>query len=552
MLPKTNPIRTKAWSKLQKHKREMEGTHLREWFLNDSMRFKKFSLSLENLLVDFSKNRITQQTIELLKELFEECGIKDAIRQEFSGKKINETENRAVLHTALRNFSGKPVMVDGQDVMPEVKAELKKMKDFSERLISGEWKGFSGKRITDVVNIGIGGSDLGPAMAYDALRPFHVKELKVHFVSNVDGAHLAETIKDLTPATTLFIISSKSFTTQETMANAHAAKEWFLKSRASQKDVAKHFVAVSTNEEAVAEFGIDPRGIFVFWDWVGGRYSLWSSIGLSLCCGIGYKNFKDMLKGAHHMDEHFRHEPFEQNIPLLMAAIGIWYTNFWGAESEAIVPYAQNLHRFAAYFQQANMESNGKNVDRSGNKVDYNTGPVVWGEPGTNGQHAFFQLLHQGTRFIPIDFIGFARSFYPYKDHHTKLTANLFAQSEALMKGRTLAEVQHEIETAHEHPETPYKVFEGNRPSTTIMAPQLDPYYLGMLIAAYEHKIFAQGVVWNIFSFDQWGVELGKKLAKKILDKLHSSDDCSEHDNSTAGLIKYFRHESSALQPGEK
>lgn len=543
MLTNINPTTTQSWKKLQKHKQELEAEHLRDWFLNDPMRFRKFRLTLGNVLFDFSKNRITEKSIELLEDLFAECKVQEAIQKQFSGEKINHTENRAVLHTALRNFSDRPVEVDGENLMPEVKAELKKMKAFSERLISGEWKGHTGKQITDVVNIGIGGSDLGPAMAYDALRPFHVEELKVHFVSNIDGAHLAETLKNLNPATTLFIISSKSFTTLETMSNAHAAREWFLSSRASEKAIAKHFVAVSTNKEAVEEFGIDPEQIFVFWDWVGGRYSLWSSIGLSLCCGIGYKNFKDMLKGAHHMDEHFRTESFHQNIPLLMAAIGIWYTNFWGAESEAIVPYAQNLHRFAAYFQQANMESNGKNIDRNGNPVDYNTGPVVWGEPGTNGQHAFFQLLHQGTRLIPVDFIGFARSFYPYKDHHDKLVANLFAQSEALMKGRTRAEVDHEMETAHDHPEAAYKVFEGNRPSTTIMAPQLDPFYLGLLVAAYEHKIFAQGVVWNIFSFDQWGVELGKKLAKSLMDKLHSEDDCSDHDNSTAGLIKYYRQE---------
>jgi len=542
MLPSTDPTTTKAWEKLQNHVNEIANEHLRSWFLNDSTRFEKLSISFQEVLFDFSKNRITRKTLNTLTELMEECGVKEAIEKQFSGEKINETENRAVLHTALRNLSDKPVIVDGKDLMPEVKAVLRQMKEFSEDLLEGRWTGRKEQRITDVVNIGIGGSDLGPVMVYEALKPYHRDEINCHFVSNVDGAHIEETLKNLNPDTTLFIIASKTFTTQETMTNAHSAREWFLRSGARQKDIARHFVAVSTNEKGVEDFGIDPKNMFVFWDWVGGRYSLWSSIGLSLCCGLGYDNFEELLSGAHEMDQHFSTAALHENIPVLMAGIGLWYTNFLGASSEAIIPYSQNLHRFAAYFQQGNMESNGKMVDRNGERVNYTTGPIVWGEPGTNGQHAFFQLLHQGTHLIPIDFIGFSQSHYD-TDHHQKLMANFFAQSEALMKGRTLDEVQQQARSRGEDDTDPalkFKVFEGNRPSTTILAPKLTPSYLGILIAAYEHKIFVQGLVWNIYSYDQWGVELGKVLAKNILPKLKDGENIDRHDDSTAGLIRYF------------
>ncbi|WP_417600083.1 glucose-6-phosphate isomerase [Owenweeksia hongkongensis] len=539
MLPRTNPTQTNVWQQLKDHQSELSTQHMRDWFLNDSIRFKEFSLEAEGILFDFSKNIITKKTLKLLKELFDECGLPEAIKAQFEGKKINETEGRAVLHTALRNFDAQPIIVNGVDVMPEVQALRDKMKSFSKRIISGEWKGYSDKKISDIVNIGIGGSSLGPSMVYEALSPYQINHIACHFVSNVDAAHLLEKIKNLNPETTLFIIASKTFTTQETMTNANSAKDWFLENGGKQSDVSKHFVAVSTNQTAVEDFGIDIENMFGFWDWVGGRYSLWSPIGLSLCCGLGYENFERLLRGAFEMDKHFTTASFHENAPVLMAAIGMWYTNFWNSESEAIIPYNQNMHRFAAYFQQGNMESNGKSVDRNGKKIDYQTGPIIWGQPGTNGQHAFFQLIHQGTRLIPCDFIGFAQSNYDKPDHHQKLMSNFFAQTEALMKGKTKGEL--ESENVAESL-IPFKIFEGNKPTTSIVAPKLTPKSLGKLIACYEHKIFTQGVIWNIFSFDQWGVELGKSLAKSILPKLKDESPLTIHDSSTAGLINYFRN----------
>ena len=539
MLPRTNPTKTKAWPRLSAHQQEVEGQHMRDWFLNDSMRFGKFSLQACNLFFDFSKNLITTRTLDLLQELFEECRIKEATNAMFAGEKINETENRAVLHTALRRFEDGPLLVDGKDVMPEVEATREKMKSFSGKVIDGEWKGYSGKPVTDIVNIGIGGSNLGPSMVYDALSHYRVKHIRCHFVSNVDAAHIEETLSGLNPESTLFIVASKTFTTQETMTNAYTARDWFMKQGGSKKHIARHFVAVSTNQQAVESFGIDTENMFGFWDWVGGRYSVWSPIGLSLCCGLGYTHFESFLRGAAEMDKHFLNSEFRQNAPMLMAAIGIWYTNFWKSETESIIPYSQNLKRMPAYFQQGNMESNGKKTDRNGKLVSYTTGPIIWGQPGTNGQHAFFQLIHQGTRLIPCDFIGFARSEYGKQDHHHKLMSNFFAQTEALMKGKTPGELR--AENVEEHL-IPYKTFEGNKPTTTILGDILTPASLGKIIACYEHKIFAQGVVWNIFSFDQWGVELGKKLANAILPELDSDTILAHHDSSTAGLINHFRN----------
>lgn len=546
MFPNNNPTTTQSWLKLKEHRASFEGKQLKNMFKKNPQRFNQFSLNLDDLLFDYSKNLITGQTITLLGNLFEECKVNQAVESMFGGEKINATENRAVLHTALRNRSHQAVLSDGQDVMPEIIKVLDRMRDFSDLLISGNWKGYTGKTIKHVVNIGIGGSDLGPLMVYEALKPFH-NHIKCHYVSNVDGAHLAETLKELDPEQTLFIIASKTFTTQETMTNAQSARAWFLRSNASETDVAKHFVAVSTNRKKVEEFGIDPTNMFGFWEWVGGRYSLWSAIGLSLCCGMGFRNFERLLKGAHRADEHFKTAPFSENIPMLMAALGIWYVNFWDAESEAIIPYAQNMHRFAAYFQQGNMESNGKYIDRNGQKVNYQTGPIIWGEPGTNGQHAFFQLLHQGTRFIPADFIAFAESNYDAGDHHAKLLANFLAQTEALMKGKTREEVELEMQKAGKSKAeiekiAPYRVFEGNRPSTSIVDKQLTPESLGKLIALYEHKIFVQGVVWNIFSFDQWGVELGKQMAGNILPELFAENPIDTHDASTNGLLNYINN----------
>lgn len=545
MFPNHNPTNTKSWQKLEVQFLTMQATHMRELFHDDPDRFSKFHARFEDILVDYSKNLITEETIKDLVNLAHEVDLKDAIEAMFRGVKINATENRSVLHTALRNRSNSPVLSDGADVMPEVNRVLEQMKRFSTSLLDGVWKGYTGKSITDIVNIGIGGSDLGPYMVTEALRPYW-KSIRPHFVSNVDGTHIAETLKGLNPETTLFIIASKTFTTQETMTNAGTARGWLLEKSAGKGDVAKHFVAVSTNTVEVTAFGIAPENMFVFWDWVGGRYSLWSSIGLSIACTIGFENFEKLLEGAHKMDNHFRNEPFEKNIPVILALLGVWYNNFFGAASEAILPYDQYLHRFAAYFQQGNMESNGKSADRSGQPVTYQTGPVIWGEPGTNGQHAFYQLIHQGTKIIPCDFIAPAISHNPIGDHHNKLLSNFFAQTEALMTGKTQEEVEQELANAGLDKDavafhTPFRVFEGNRPTNSILFRQLTPATLGSLIAMYEHKIFVQGVIWNIYSFDQWGVELGKVLAKKILPELGSTAEISSHDSSTNGLINYFK-----------
>jgi len=545
MLATIDPTETTTWTKLTSHFLSMQATHLRELFDEDPNRFEKFQLKLNDILIDYSKNIVTQETLELLIELAKEVELPTAIESMFRGERINQTENRSVLHTALRNRSNAPVLVDGVDVMPEVNRVLVQVKEFSSKLIDGTWKGFSGKAITDIVNIGIGGSDLGPLMVCEALKPYQ-KNIRPHFVSNVDGTHIAETTKHLNPETTLFIIASKTFTTQETMTNAESAKQWFLNKSNQQGDVSKHFVAVSTNTKAVTAFGIAPENMFVFWDWVGGRYSLWSSIGLSIACTIGFENFEQLLAGAHEVDNHFKNEPLEKNIPVVLALISLWYVDFFDASSEAILPYDQYLHRFAAYFQQGNMESNGKSIDRSGQHVSYQTGPVIWGEPGTNGQHAFYQLIHQGTKMIPCDFIAPAVSQNPLSDHHDKLLSNYFAQSEALMMGKTEEEVTAELKSAGMSNEeidfhTPYRVFSGNKPTNSILFEKLTPKTLGALIAIYEHKIFVQGVIWNIFSFDQWGVELGKVLAKKILPELSLAETILTHDSSTNGLINYFK-----------
>jgi len=545
MLSTIDPTETTAWTKLTSHFLSMQATHLRELFDEDPDRFEKFQLKLNDILVDYSKNIVTQETLDLLIELAKEVELPSAIDSMFLGERINQTENRSVLHTALRNRSNTAVLVDGANVMPEVNRVLGQMKEFSSKLIDGTWKGFSGKAITDIVNIGIGGSDLGPLMVCEALKPYQ-KNIRPHFVSNVDGTHIAEVTKHLNPETTLFIIASKTFTTQETMTNAESAKQWFLDKSNQQGDVAKHFVAVSTNTKAVTAFGIAPENMFVFWDWVGGRYSLWSSIGLSIVCTIGFENFEQLLAGAHEVDIHFKNEPLEKNIPVVLALISLWYVDFFDASSEAILPYDQYLHRFASYFQQGNMESNGKSIDRSGKQVGYQTGPVIWGEPGTNGQHAFYQLIHQGTKMISCDFIAPAVSQNPLSDHHDKLLSNYFAQSEALMMGKTEKEVTAELKSAGMSKEEidfhmPYRVFSGNKPTNSILFEKLTPKTLGALIAIYEHKIFVQGVIWNIFSFDQWGVELGKVLAKNILPELSSADPISSHDSSTNGLINYFK-----------
>jgi glucose-6-phosphate isomerase len=545
MLSNVNPIETPAWQKLEIHFLTMQAMHMRELFLDDPDRFKKLSIQFEDILIDYSKNIITEETLRLLVELANETDLKPAIDAMYGGAAINKTEGRSVLHIALRNRGNIPILVDGKDVMPEINKVLEQMKQFSSKLIKGEWKGYSGKKITDIVNIGIGGSDLGPYMVTEALRPYW-QGITPHFVSNVDGTHIAETVKELNPETTLFIIASKTFTTQETMTNANSAREWFLDKTNNTGEVAKHFVAVSTNQKAVTEFGIAAENMFVFWDWVGGRYSLWSSIGLSISVSLGYDNFVQLLEGAHAMDNHFKNESFEKNVPVILALLGVWYNNFYGAASEAILPYDQYLHRFAAYFQQGNMESNGKTIDRDGNHVLYQTGPVIWGEPGTNGQHAFYQLIHQGTKMIPCDFLAPVISHNPIGDHHVKLLSNFFAQTEALMQGKTLEEVEVELKAkgmdknAIEF-QAAFRVFEGNRPSNSMMFKQLTPRTLGSLIAMYEHKIFAQGVIWNVYSFDQWGVELGKVLANRILPELNSSEEITTHDSSTNGLINYFK-----------
>lgn len=541
-----NPTQTAAWQALQKHFDEMKDVTIADLFAKDGDRFSKFSATFgDQMLVDYSKNRITEETLAKLQDLAKECDLAGAIKSMFSGEKINRTENRAVLHVALRNRSNTPILVDGKDVMPEVNAVLEKMKTFSEAIISGEWKGYTGKAITDVVNIGIGGSDLGPYMVTEALRPYK-NHLNMHFVSNVDGTHIAEVLKKVNPETTLFLVASKTFTTQETMTNAHSARDWFLKAAGDEKHVAKHFAALSTNAKAVGEFGIDTANMFEFWDWVGGRYSLWSAIGLSIVLSIGFDNFVELLSGAHAMDKHFSTTPAEKNLPVLLALIGIWYNNFFGAETEAILPYDQYMHRFAAYFQQGNMESNGKYVDRNGNVVDYQTGPIIWGEPGTNGQHAFYQLIHQGTKMVPCDFIAPAITHNPLSDHHQKLLSNFFAQTEALAFGKSREVVEQEYRDQGKDPATldyvvPFKVFEGNRPTNSILLREITPFSLGALIALYEHKIFTQGVILNIFTFDQWGVELGKQLANRILPELKDGSEVSSHDSSTNGLINRYK-----------
>lgn len=546
MLPKVNPASTKAWKELQEHSTQMKPVHLRDLFANDKERFRKYSLCMDKLVFDYSKNIVTDKTIQLLLQLAGECKLKDAITAMFNGDLINETEKRSVLHTALRNFSDHPVFAEGLDVMPEVKRVLRKMKSFSNAVHSGKFRGYTGKKIKYIVNIGIGGSDLGPQMVTEALKPYWLDDIETCFVSNVDGTHIAETLKKVNPERTLFLIASKTFTTQETMTNAHTARDWFLKKAKQEKHIAKHFVALSTNEKEVVKFGIDKKNMFEFWDWVGGRYSLWSAIGLSITLTIGYKNFEQLLKGAHNTDNHFANTSFDKNIPVLMALLGIWYTNFFGSQSEAILPYDQYLHRFAAYFQQGNMESNGKTVDRNGEPVEYATGPVIWGEPGTNGQHAFYQLIHQGTPLIPCDFIAPAQSHNPIGDHHTKLLSNFFAQTEALMNGKAEDEAEKELEKQGLSSEDivkllPYKIFAGNRPTNSFLVKKITPFTLGELIALYEHKIFAQGVIWNIYSFDQWGVELGKQLANKILPELNTNEPVSNHDSSTNGLINAWK-----------
>ncbi|MBA0161299.1 glucose-6-phosphate isomerase [Pectobacterium versatile] len=541
-----NPSQTAAWQALQTHFDTMKEVQISELFAQDRDRFAHFSATFDDqMLVDFSKNRITAETMEKLHALARETDLSAAIQSMFAGEKINRTEDRAVLHVALRNRSNTPILVDGKDVMPEVNAVLAKMKDFSERVIGGEWKGYTGKTITDVVNIGIGGSDLGPFMVTEALKPYK-NHLNMHFVSNVDGTHIAETLKPLNPETTLFLVASKTFTTQETMTNAHSARDWFLKTAQNDKHVAKHFAALSTNAKAVGEFGIDTDNMFEFWDWVGGRYSLWSAIGLSIILSLGFENFEKLLSGAHAMDKHFASTPAEKNLPVLLALIGIWYNNFFGAETEAILPYDQYMHRFSAYFQQGNMESNGKSADRNGNPVDYQTGPIIWGEPGTNGQHAFYQLIHQGTKLVPCDFIAPAVSHNPLSDHHSKLLSNFFAQTEALAFGKSRDVVEAEFAAAGKSAKdvehvAPFKVFEGNRPTNSILLREITPYSLGALIALYEHKIFTQGAILNIFTFDQWGVELGKQLANRILPELENDSTIDSHDSSTNGLINRFK-----------
>lgn len=546
MLPKINPTETSAWSKLKSHFEKTKDIQLKDQFQKDPERFNKFSLTFGDMLVDYSKNRVDEKTMELLVQLADEVKLNEAKKQMFGGEKINMTEDRAVLHVALRNRSGSPIKFEGEDVMPDINEVLAKVEKFTGKLHSGKLLGYTGKPINTIVNIGIGGSNLGPYMVTEALKPFVKSGFEFHFVSNIDSSDLAAKLKVVDPETTLFVISSKTFTTLETMTNARSAKDWFLMSAKDEKYVKNHFIAISTNTSAVAEFGIDTENMFQFWDWVGGRYSLWSAIGMSIACAIGYDNFIKLHEGAEAMDQHFLKTKSSENIPVILGLLGIWYNNFFNAESQAILPYDENLHSFAAYFQQGDMESNGKSVDRNGKKVDYQTGPIIWGEPGTDGQHAFYQLIHQGTKLIPCDFLAAAVSQNPLGDHHEKLIANFFAQPEALMMGKTREEVVNEFEAKgmaekdYEHL-VPFKIFEGNRPSTSILYKTLDPRTLGSLIAMYEHKIFVQGIIWNIFSFDQWGVELGKQLANKILPELSGSEAVTSHDSSTNAMINYFK-----------
>ncbi len=544
MFPKTDPTKTQAWKALQTHRDELEGVHMRDLFAKNPKRFDEFSVLFEDLLFDYSKNLLTGKTMELLLALAGECRLKEATEAMFNGEAINETENRAVQHTALRDTSGQPVRVNGEDIAPGIREAREKMRNFCREVHDGTWKGYTGKTIEHVVNIGIGGSDLGPAMVTEALKPYWRENIRVHFVSNIDGTHIADTLKELDPEKTLFLIASKTFTTQETMTNAHTAKNWLLAAGGDRESLSRHFVAISTNEKGVADFGISPENMFPFGEWVGGRYSLWSTIGLSIALAVGYDRFEELLRGAHAADLHFRNEEMHRNIPVIMALLGIWYVNFHGAKSMAVLPYDQSLRRFPAYLQQADMESNGKSVNRNGEHVDYPTGPVIWGEPGTNGQHAFFQLLHQGTQIIPCDFIATARSHNPIGDHHALLVSNFLAQTEALMKGKTAEEVRVEMSRSTagvNESAVPFKVFVGNRPSTSILLRKLTPYCLGKMIALYEHKIFVQGVIWNVYSFDQWGVELGKQLASKIQPELESTRTATTHDASTNGLIERYK-----------
>jgi glucose-6-phosphate isomerase len=545
MLPTINFTETQAYKYLADHFIDINSKNLKELFTADAERFQKFTVLFDDILLDYSKNRINDTTMALLVQLVRECKLDEAIKAMYSGEVINQTENRPVLHIALRNQSNTPILVEGKDVMPLVNQVLQKMKTFSDKVISGEWKGYTGKAITDVVNIGIGGSDLGPVMVTEALKAYK-NHLNVHFVSNIDGTHMVETLKTVDPETTLFLVASKTFTTQETMTNARTARAWFLEQGAAEADIAKHFAALSTNAKDVAGFGIDTENMFEFWDWVGGRYSLWSAIGLPIALSLGYEKFEELLKGAHATDQHFQSTPFETNIPVILGLLGIWYINFFGSETQAILPYDQYMHRFAAYFQQGDMESNGKHVDRNGKEVSYETGPVIWGEPGTNGQHAFYQLIHQGTKLIPCDFIAPAQSLNPIGEHHQILLSNFFAQTEALMNGKTLEQIQEELtadgKTAAEIEKlAPFKVFDGNRPTNSFLLKKVTPYSLGSLIAMYEHKIFVQGIIWNIFSFDQWGVELGKQLAKSILPELKDEEQVNSHDASTNGLINQYK-----------
>jgi glucose-6-phosphate isomerase len=542
----TTVSQTPAWKALEAHHKTIASKHMRDMFAEDPKRFEKMSLRFNDILFDFSKNRITDETLRLLLDLARQANLQEWIDKMFSGEKINITEDRAVLHVALRNRSKRPIKVDGKDVMPEVNAVLAHMREFTEAIRSGQWTGYTGKAITDVVNIGIGGSDLGPVMATEALKPYSKEGLRVHFVSNVDGTHIAETLKKLNPETALFIVASKTFTTQETLTNAQSAKDWFLKTAKDEKAVAKHFVALSTNAKEVSKFGIDTKNMFEFWDWVGGRYSLWSAIGLPIATYIGMDNFEELLDGAHQMDEHFRTTPFEKNLPVTLGLIGLWYNNFFGSQTVAILPYDQYMHRFPAYFQQGDMESNGKSINRASEDTKCSTGPVIWGEPGTNGQHAFYQLIHQGTKLIPCDFLAPIETHNPLGEHHAILLSNFFAQTEALMKGKTEEEVRSELTAAGMSGEkleqlVPHKQFAGNKPSNSIMFQKLTPRTLGSLIALYEHKIFVQGVIWNINSFDQWGVELGKQLAKAILPELKKDGKVTTHDASTNGLINHYK-----------
>jgi glucose-6-phosphate isomerase len=541
-----DPTQLPAWKALQAHYNEIAPLHMRDLFRDDPGRFERFSLRFADILLDFSKNRSTAKTLGLLYDLARQAGLAERTEQMFTGQKINTSEHRAVLHVALRNRSNRPILVDGQDVMPEVNAVLKHIRDFTEAVRGGAWQGYTGQRITDAVNIGIGGSDLGPVMACEALKPYSKRDLRMHFVSNIDGTHLAEVLRVVRPETTIFLVASKTFTTQETLTNAHSARRWFLETAKDEKHIAKHFVAISTNEVEVKKFGIDPRNMFAFWDWVGGRYSLWSAIGLSIALSLGMDNFDELLTGGHLMDEHFRTTPLEKNLPATLGVLGVWYNNFFGAQTLALLPYDQYMHRFSAYFQQGDMESDGKSVTREGRPCTWQTGPVIWGEPGTNGQHAFYQLIHQGTKLIPCDFLAPIETHNPMGEHHAILLSNFFAQTEALMKGKTPDEVRAElakdkVPAQEVEALVPQKTFAGNRPTNSILFQKLTPRTLGMLIAMYEHKIFTQGVIWGINSFDQWGVELGKQLAKAILPELSAAGAVTSHDSSTNGLINHFK-----------